>query len=66
MGYYYKNSAWRTGFIGGYKFEENGARLLDAYSGFFYANVASIADWFWLRMREVRRELSVGGSCLAT
>jgi hypothetical protein len=24
------------GFIGGYKFEENGARLLNAYSGFFF------------------------------
>jgi hypothetical protein len=35
-GYYYPNSAWRLGFIGGYKFEENGARLLDAYSGFFF------------------------------
>ena len=35
-GYYYPHSAWRLGFIGGYKFEENGARLLDAYSGFFF------------------------------
>jgi hypothetical protein len=35
-GYWYPNSAWRLGFIGGYKFEENGARLLDAYSGFFF------------------------------
>ncbi|HWH69450.1 MAG TPA: DUF1254 domain-containing protein [Candidatus Sulfotelmatobacter sp.] len=35
-GYYYPNSAWRLGFIGGYKFEENGARLLNAYSGFFF------------------------------
>lgn len=35
-GYYYPNSAWRLGFIGGYKFEENGARILDAYSGFFF------------------------------
>lgn len=35
-GYYYPNSSWRIGFIGGYKFEENGARLLDAYSGFFF------------------------------
>lgn len=35
-GYYYPNSAWRLGFIGGYKFEENGARNLDAYSGFFF------------------------------
>jgi hypothetical protein len=34
-GYYYPNSAWHLGFIGGYKFEENGARLLNAYSGFF-------------------------------
>lgn len=35
-GYYYPNSAWRLGFIGGHKFQENGARLLDAYSGFFF------------------------------
>jgi hypothetical protein len=35
-GYYYPNSAWRLGFIGGYQFEENRARLLDAYSGFFF------------------------------
>lgn len=35
-GYYYPHSAWRLGFIGGYKFEEDGARLLDAYSGFFF------------------------------
>lgn len=35
-GYYYPNSAWRLGFIGGYQFEENGARILDAYSGFFF------------------------------
>jgi hypothetical protein len=35
-GYWYPNSAWRLGFIGGYKFEENGARLLNAYSGFFF------------------------------
>jgi hypothetical protein len=35
-GYYYPNSAWRLGFIGGYKFEENGVRLLDAYSSFFF------------------------------
>jgi hypothetical protein len=35
-GYWYPNSAWRLGFIGGYKFEDNGARLLNAYSGFFF------------------------------
>jgi hypothetical protein len=34
-GYWYPNSAWRLGFVGGYKFEEGNARLLDAYSGFF-------------------------------
>nr|WP_294527489.1 DUF1214 domain-containing protein [uncultured Rhodopila sp.] len=34
-GYYYPNSAWRLGYAGGYKFEEDGARLLNAYSGFF-------------------------------
>lgn len=37
-GYYYPDtkSAWRKGFIGGYQFEENGARLLDGYAGFFF------------------------------
>lgn len=35
-GYYYPNSAWRLGFIGGYQFETNGARQLNAYSGFFF------------------------------
>ena len=37
-GFYYPDtkSAWRLGFVGGYKFEENGARILDAYSGFFF------------------------------
>lgn len=35
-GYLYPNSAWRVAFLGGYKFEENGARLLDAYSAFFF------------------------------
>ena len=37
-GYYYPDtkSAWRMGFVGGYKFEENGARILDAYAGFFF------------------------------
>lgn len=38
-GYWYPDdpkSHWRLGFIGGYKFEENGARLLNGYSGFFF------------------------------
>ena len=34
--YYYPNSAWRQGFIGGYKFEDNGALILDGYSSFFF------------------------------
>ena len=34
--YYYPNSAWRSGFLGGYKFEDNGALILDAYSSFFF------------------------------
>jgi hypothetical protein len=35
--YYYPDSAWMTLFIGGsYKFEQNGVRLLDAYSFFFF------------------------------
>jgi len=38
-GYWYPDhpkSHWRVGFIGGYKFEDEGARLLNAYSGFFF------------------------------
>ena len=35
-GYWYPNSNWRLGFVGGYKFEDNGARLLNGYSGFFF------------------------------
>ena len=35
-GYYYRNSAWRLGFVGGYKFETNGALNLDGYAGFFF------------------------------
>ncbi len=35
-GYWYPNSAWRRGFVGGYKFADGNARLLDAYSGFFF------------------------------
>jgi len=35
--YFYSDSAWLTLFIGGsYQFEQNGVRLLDAYSGFFF------------------------------
>ena len=38
-GYWYPDdpkSHWRLGFIGGYKFEDGGARLLNGYSGFFF------------------------------
>jgi hypothetical protein len=35
-GYWYRNSNWRLGFVGGYKFEDNGARNLNGYSGFFF------------------------------
>jgi hypothetical protein len=35
--YFYPDSAWCTPFVGGsYKFEQNGVRLLDAYSFFFF------------------------------
>ncbi|MDQ7827161.1 MAG: DUF1254 domain-containing protein [Candidatus Eremiobacteraeota bacterium] len=34
--YFYPNSAWRSGFLGGYKFEDKGALILDAYSSFFF------------------------------
>jgi hypothetical protein len=38
-GYWYPDdskSNWRLGFIGGYQFKENGARLLNGYAGFFF------------------------------
>ena len=37
-GFYYPDtkSAWRLGFVGGYQFEKSGARILDAYAGFFF------------------------------
>ncbi len=38
-GYWYPDdpkSHWRLGFIGGYTFSEEGARLLNGYSGFFF------------------------------
>ena len=38
-GYWYPDdpkSHWRLGFTGGYKFEEDGARLLNGYAGFFF------------------------------
>lgn len=34
--YYYPNSAWRSGFTGGYQFKDGNARILDAYSSFFF------------------------------
>lgn len=35
-GFYYPNSAWRLGFLGGYNFTIDGARYLDAYSAYFF------------------------------
>ena len=34
--YYYPGGAWRTVFLGGYRFEDAGARLLDSYASFFF------------------------------
>jgi len=34
--YFYEKSAWRGGFLGGYKFEDNRALILDSYSAFFF------------------------------
>ncbi|MDZ4150854.1 DUF1214 domain-containing protein [Methylicorpusculum sp.] len=44
--YFYPNSAWRTGFLGGYKFEDNGALILDSAFGyyFFATGVTSAMD----------------------
>jgi hypothetical protein len=43
-GDWYPNGAWRLGFVGGYTFEENGARNLGGYSGFsFYATGVTLA-----------------------
>ncbi len=38
--YYYPGSAWRILFLGGYEFEDNGARILDSQSQFFFYTVA--------------------------
>jgi len=35
-GFYYPNSAWRLGFLGGYNFTVDGARYLDAYAAYFF------------------------------
>lgn len=34
--YFYPESAWRSGFLGGYEFKHNGALILDAYASFFF------------------------------
>ena len=34
--YYYPDSAWRTGFLGGYQCEENGAALLDSAAQLYF------------------------------
>ena len=36
--YYYPNSAWRRPFVGGYTFEQNGARNLDGYVSYYFAS----------------------------
>jgi hypothetical protein len=35
--YIYRDRVWRVPYLGGYKFEENGARLFDGYIQFFFA-----------------------------
>lgn len=34
--YFYPDSPWRTGFLGGYKFEDNGALILDSALGYYF------------------------------
>lgn len=34
--YFYPDSAWRGGFLGGYEFTERGALILDAHASFFF------------------------------
>jgi hypothetical protein len=34
--FFYEDSAWRTAFLGGYDFEENGVTLLDSVAQFFF------------------------------
>jgi hypothetical protein len=34
--YYYSGSAWRTAFLGGYEFKDNGTSLLDSSAQFFF------------------------------
>jgi hypothetical protein len=39
----FPNSAWTTPFIGGYEFEHDGVRVLDARTLFFYATAVTPA-----------------------
>ena len=34
--YFYPDSAWRTGFLGGYKFQDHGAQILDSAIGYYF------------------------------
>ncbi|NGP06783.1 DUF1254 domain-containing protein [Rhodococcus sp. 14C212] len=34
--YYYPDSAWRTGFLGGYRFQEDGVALLDSAAQYYF------------------------------
>jgi hypothetical protein len=34
--YFYPDSAWRTGFLGGYKFQDNGALILDSATAYYF------------------------------
>lgn len=34
--YFYPDSAWRSGFLGGYEFTDKGALILDAHASFFF------------------------------
>lgn len=34
--YFYPDSVWRGGFLGGYEFTNNGALILDAHASFFF------------------------------
>lgn len=43
--YYYPDSAWRSGFLGGYRCEDNGATLLDSAAQLYFWGGATSPAW---------------------
>ena len=43
--FFYEDSAWRTAFLGGYDFAENGVRLIDSAAQFFFYATGTPRPW---------------------